>query len=89
MIEIGMDGWILKPIDFKRMSVLLAGISSILVRAENVYNEGRSWEHGGWLEAPISPGVAILGPEDISPTSEAKTSSPSLGVIPTNPLLIV
>jgi CheY-like chemotaxis protein len=32
MIETGMDCWILKPIDFKRMSVLLAGISNIRVR---------------------------------------------------------
>jgi DNA-binding response OmpR family regulator len=79
MIEIGMDGWILKPIDFKRMSVLLAGINSIPVRAENVYDEDRSWEYGGWLESPSSPGVAIPGPEDINPTSEAKTSPPSLG----------
>jgi len=85
MIEIGMDGWILKPIDFKRMSILLAGISNILVRAENVCDEDHSWEYGGWLESPSSLGMAIPAPEDISPTSEAKTGSPSHGIISTNP----
>lgn len=85
MIEIGMDGWILKPIDFKRMSVLLAGISNILVRAENVYDEDRSWEYGGWFESPSSPGVAIPGSEDIRPATEAKTSPPNHGTISANP----
>jgi len=68
MIEIGMDGWILKPIDFKRMVVLLAGISSISIRAQNVYEEGRNWEYGGWLELPSSSYIGTIGSRGVSPT---------------------
>ncbi|KIM30117.1 hypothetical protein M408DRAFT_15706 [Serendipita vermifera MAFF 305830] len=34
MINIGMDGWILKPIDFKRMTLMLSGIHSLAARYE-------------------------------------------------------
>ncbi|KAI2468178.1 hsp90-like protein [Annulohypoxylon bovei var. microspora] len=48
-VEAGFDGWILKPIDFKRLNVLLDGISNDKVRAECLYVPGR-WEQGGWFE---------------------------------------
>lgn len=74
MVELGMDGWILKPIEFKRMAVLLSGIHDIQLRQQHAYHEGCIWEYGGWLEAPLSPGIPIY--EDESPASEPK-STPS------------
>ncbi|KAI1101263.1 hsp90-like protein [Jackrogersella minutella] len=47
-IEAGFDGWILKPIDFKRLNVLLDGISNDEVREECLYAPG-CWEQGGWF----------------------------------------
>ncbi|KAI1301045.1 hsp90-like protein [Xylaria venustula] len=46
--EAGFDGWILKPIDFKRLNVLLDGITSDEVREECLYQPGE-WERGGWF----------------------------------------
>lgn len=47
-IEVGFDGWILKPIDFKRVEVLLQGIINDGSRKECVYQPGK-WEDGGWF----------------------------------------
>lgn len=49
-IELGVDfdGWMLKPIDFKRMLHILLGISEPEKRNEDGYQRGR-WERGGWL----------------------------------------
>lgn len=47
-VEAGFDGWILKPIDFKRLNVLLDGISNDEVRVECLYVPGK-WEQGGWF----------------------------------------
>ncbi|MCJ1282404.1 Light-sensor Protein kinase [Xylographa opegraphella] len=44
----GFDGWILKPIDFKRLSVLLLGIVQTSTRESCVYKRGE-WEKGGWF----------------------------------------
>jgi CheY-like chemotaxis protein len=46
----GMDGWILKPIDFKRLSVILKGVIDSSQRQNDVYYPGCSWERGGWLK---------------------------------------
>ncbi|KAF8195506.1 hypothetical protein BJ912DRAFT_1021221 [Pholiota molesta] len=46
----GMDGWILKPIDFKRLSVILKGVIDSSQRQNDVYHPGCSWERGGWLK---------------------------------------
>jgi len=54
MANYGMDGWILKPIDFKRLRVVLLGITDVDQRLRDVYQKGRSWEAGGWLKAPPS-----------------------------------
>ncbi|KAI0894594.1 hsp90-like protein [Annulohypoxylon nitens] len=48
-ISAGFDGWILKPIDFKRLNVLLDGISQDDVRLNCYYVPGK-WEQGGWFE---------------------------------------
>ena len=49
-IELGVDfdGWMLKPIDFKRMLHILLGISEPEKRNEDGYQRGK-WERGGWL----------------------------------------
>ena len=45
----GMDGWILKPIDFKRLNVILKGVQDPAQRQADVYRPGCNWERGGWL----------------------------------------
>lgn len=47
-INAGFDGWILKPIDFKRLNVLLLGIVQVETRESCLYRPG-SWEKGGWF----------------------------------------
>lgn len=54
MLELGMDGWILKPIDFKRLKLILKGILDSAQRERDVYRPGCSWEAGGWLAEPKS-----------------------------------
>ena len=54
-LELGFDGWILKPIDFRRLQTLLEGTKAPGVRRETKYTPGQ-WEQGGWfLES--DPGV--------------------------------
>jgi CheY-like chemotaxis protein len=47
-INAGFDGWILKPIDFKRLNTLLLGIVEDKERNKCLYSPG-SWEKGGWF----------------------------------------
>jgi CheY-like chemotaxis protein len=47
-IDAGFDGWILKPIDFKRLGILLEGIVDEEVRNTCLYRTGE-WERGGWF----------------------------------------
>ncbi|KAH8666279.1 putative cyanobacterial phytochrome B [Xylariales sp. PMI_506] len=49
-VEAGFDGWILKPIDFKRVNLLLAGITDDVMRDSCLYTPGE-WERGGWFES--------------------------------------
>ncbi|KAI0378999.1 hypothetical protein F5Y04DRAFT_138498 [Hypomontagnella monticulosa] len=58
-VQAGFDGWILKPIDFKRLNVLLDGITDDGVRAESLYVPGK-WERGGWFSFE-SDGKKSLG----------------------------
>lgn len=46
--DAGFNGWILKPIDFKRLNVLLDGIADDDVREKCLYQPGE-WERGGWF----------------------------------------
>ena len=48
-IDAGFDGWILKPVDFNRLSVLLSGIVEEDARKSTLYRPGE-WERGGWFE---------------------------------------
>ncbi|KIW29944.1 uncharacterized protein PV07_05728 [Cladophialophora immunda] len=47
-VQTGFDGWILKPVDFKRVDLLLKGIVDEDARNECVYEPGK-WERGGWF----------------------------------------
>ncbi|KIK69752.1 hypothetical protein GYMLUDRAFT_34142 [Collybiopsis luxurians FD-317 M1] len=47
--DAGMDGWILKPIDFKRLAVILKGVTDPVQRELDRYRPGCNWEIGGWL----------------------------------------
>ncbi|QDS70117.1 hypothetical protein FKW77_005303 [Venturia effusa] len=47
-IETGFDGWILKPVRFKRLDTMMSGIWNEDVRKQCHYSPGK-WESGGWL----------------------------------------
>ena len=47
-IDGGFDGWILKPVDFQRLSVLLHAIVEEETRSRCLYQPGE-WERGGWF----------------------------------------
>ncbi|KAL4786875.1 hypothetical protein BJX76DRAFT_63309 [Aspergillus varians] len=47
-MDMGFDGWIMKPINFDRLNTLLAGIHGERARNGAVYQPGQ-WEKGGWF----------------------------------------
>lgn len=50
-IECGFDGWILKPIDFKKLEEILASVNDDGKREKLLYgNENVVWGKGGWLK---------------------------------------
>jgi DNA-binding response OmpR family regulator len=53
--QIGIDGWILKPIDFGRLYTILRGVTDPVQRKRDEYGVGGSWEIGGWLTRPSPP----------------------------------
>lgn len=63
-VDAGFDGWILKPIDFKRLSTLLMGISEEEVRNSCLYEPGE-WERGGWFCA--KSGMDLNTNDDVTP----------------------
>jgi CheY-like chemotaxis protein len=50
-VEIGFDGWLLKPIDFQRLNLTLAGAFSSGKRQEGIYERSR-FRLGGWFATP-------------------------------------
>lgn len=58
--DLGMDGWILKPIDFKRLDFILKGVTDSSQRKLDVYHPGYTWEIGGWFDEP-SPDITTSG----------------------------
>lgn len=52
MIDIGMDGWVLKPIDFARLHSLIKSVTHLEHRQTEMWNSTKSWEKGGWLARP-------------------------------------
>jgi hypothetical protein len=53
--RIGIDGWVLKPIDFGRLYSILRGVTDPVQRERDEYRVGGSWEIGGWLVRRPSP----------------------------------
>ena len=49
-VALGFDGWLLKPVPFKRLALLLSGAFDPNARKEGLYNE-KEFELGGWFEA--------------------------------------
>lgn len=64
IVDAQLDGWLLKPIDFKRLRTLLRGATDQEVRHRELYRPGQ-WERGGWLadaperEAPPTPAADV------------------------------
>ncbi|MCO5590079.1 hypothetical protein L7F22_044048 [Adiantum nelumboides] len=54
MSDIGMDGWLLKPIDFNRLRNLLKGLTHLEIRDQDTWKPGHAWEKGGWLSEPAT-----------------------------------
>jgi CheY-like chemotaxis protein len=49
-IQHGFDGWILKPLDFRRLDLLVQGVKDLALRRESLYVPGQSdWKKGGWF----------------------------------------
>ncbi|KAH0566160.1 hypothetical protein GP486_000442 [Trichoglossum hirsutum] len=51
----GLDGWILKPVDFRRLEVLMSGVKEGVCRAKEAYREGM-WDEGGWFSRGADEG---------------------------------
>jgi CheY-like chemotaxis protein len=49
LLSCGMDGWVLKPIDYKRLNIILRGVTDEAQRELDMYRPGFNWEIGGWL----------------------------------------
>ncbi|KAF5382705.1 hypothetical protein D9615_002815 [Tricholomella constricta] len=49
LLNYGMDGWILKPINFHRLGEILKGVTDYNQRRQDLYHPKGSWEAGGWL----------------------------------------
>ena len=83
-VDAGFDGWILKPIDFKRLSTLLTGIVEDATRDQCIYKPGE-WERGGWFSRR-QPGVFEAStkpaPEDEVASSPVPKSYPDHGSEP-------
>ncbi|UZJ54933.1 hypothetical protein CBS101457_004253 [Exobasidium rhododendri] len=52
MCDIGMDGWLLKPIDFARLKTIMTGLIHVEQRELEKWKPGHIWERGGWLSEP-------------------------------------
>jgi CheY-like chemotaxis protein len=56
-MDVGFDGWILKPIPFDRLRHIMSGVADPAARKEDLYRPG-CWERGGWFKEAL---------EDVSP----------------------
>lgn len=65
-VDAGFDGWILKPIDFKRLNTLLQGIYDDGTRSNCLYVMGQ-WERGGWFALRNG---SDCGSSEITPRAE-------------------
>lgn len=73
-VDLGFDGWILKPVDFKRVDQLLKGIVDDAERNSCIYQAGK-WEQGGWFrlrEDRDTQYEASTEPNQQNPTAAGK-----------------
>ncbi|TVY89131.1 Cyanobacterial phytochrome B [Lachnellula willkommii] len=68
-INAGFDGWILKPVDFKRLNILLLGIVDDEIRNSCLYQPG-AWEMGGWFKKRQPSVFASPAPSEHSPVQK-------------------
>ena len=73
-IDVGFDGWILKPISFDRLKHIMLGIVDAAARKENLYKSG-GWERGGWFQQAQRDIFAA----DTTPTERMPITDPSAG----------
>ena len=71
-IDIGFDGWILKPIDFKRVNTIFDGIVEEETRNATLYQPGH-WEQGGWFKKR----EADIFTTNTAPSGESMVAEPS------------
>jgi len=57
IVEVGIDGWLLKPVDSTRLFRLMEGTLDSSKRNADVYQTG-GWERGGWLSAAGRPATS-------------------------------
>lgn len=75
-IDAGFDGWILKPIDFKRLNILMRGIVDDAARDSCVYQSGQ-WEKGGWFQKR-QPGIYEA---NTNPSQRKPSPKQSIGAV--------
>ncbi len=75
MVDIGMDGWILKPIDVARLSALLKGLLHPEDRVANHWKPGYVWEKGGWLSEPAQRSVPVVTGSISAATASASNAT--------------
>ncbi|KAK7967076.1 Cyanobacterial phytochrome B [Apiospora aurea] len=74
-INAGFDGWILKPIDIKRLHTLLYGITDDETRNSCLYVPGE-WERGGWFQSRSNAGSDTSSDDNnITPTGAVSTAA--------------
>ena len=72
-IDGGFDGWILKPVDFQRLSVLLHAIVEDETRSRCLYRPGE-WERGGWFsKSSIDLFGSSTAPSSSNPVSQSSS----------------
>ncbi|BGP26717.1 hypothetical protein JCM10295v2_005674 [Rhodotorula toruloides] len=57
IVDAELNGWLLKPIDFKRLRTLMRGATDNAARRPEIYRPGQ-WERGGWLTEMPQPDLA-------------------------------
>ncbi|KAM0790366.1 hypothetical protein ACM66B_003249 [Microbotryomycetes sp. NB124-2] len=53
IVDAGLDGWMLKPLDIHRLRVLMKGCVDARSRSANLYQPGQ-WEAGGFINGPLA-----------------------------------
>jgi hypothetical protein len=84
-MDTGLDGWILKPIDFKRVDILLNGIVDEEIRNGALYEPGQ-WERGGWFESRKKDPFTDTTPSGQAPILANQPSTTSPEPLSTDPM---